>query len=164
VHDNATYLVGVSEHIHALLRELDIRDAAEKARIDQVVLPFNHLSIFQVLDRAMDDLAADDLAVAKYRASHGESSQEEVHGHVRGFGYLKTISGVIERTINFARRSIVCWNGRLHGKTTFSASNRSDNKTIHPGELNVTVRAGSSCEVALTFNSVKLLFRHTKLS
>ena len=40
LHDNATYLVGVCEHIHALLRELDIRDAAEKARIDQVVLPF----------------------------------------------------------------------------------------------------------------------------
>ena len=40
LHDNATYLVGVCEHIYALLRELKIHDPAQKARIDQVVLPF----------------------------------------------------------------------------------------------------------------------------
>ena len=40
LHDNATYLVGVCEHLYALLRELEIHDPAQKARIDQVVLPF----------------------------------------------------------------------------------------------------------------------------
>ena len=35
-----------------------------------------------IVKRAMDDLAAADLAVAKYRASHGESSQKEVHGQM----------------------------------------------------------------------------------
>jgi hypothetical protein len=44
LHDNATYLVGVCEHIYALLRDLEIHDPAQKARIDQVVLPFGRSS------------------------------------------------------------------------------------------------------------------------
>jgi hypothetical protein len=40
ISNTTTHLVGVCEHIYALLRELDIRDPAQKARIDQVVLPF----------------------------------------------------------------------------------------------------------------------------
>lgn len=54
LHASATYLVGVCEHLYKLLRKLEIHDPAEKARVDQVVLPFIERTINSAMSEQKD--------------------------------------------------------------------------------------------------------------
>lgn len=63
-----------------------------------------------IVQRAMDDLAAHDLAVAKYRASHGIEQKTRFAGNcARLFAILKILSGVkIRHSMFFVERD---WHG-----------------------------------------------------